>query len=273
MDQNGILLSYFQEFEAAQKALRILGRNGFRRRILLQSSPEGKIFRRDPARRIWVALMIVGGSAISLAAVMLSIFGNFFLFSSTPTWNHLITTLLGFGLGAGLGSLIAAIFFPAVTKNVIEHQENWLRTEELLLILQAPLLSLTSAVQILRDSIESEISIFALHPPREFPEVPILQKLSALALPQIRAHAVQLSKEHQVDLTGNSNQVLLNQLENARQTIHAICGDLSEAVRLEQNMSPVAEWILDNEYLIESHGRDVQINLPKTFYRELPILI
>ena len=37
-------------------------------------------------------------------------------------------------------------------------------------------------------------------------------------------------------------------------------------------MSPVAEWILDNEYLIETHGRDVKLNLPKTFYRELPIL-
>ena len=112
----------------------------------------------------------------------------------------MITTILSFGLGAGLGTLIAAIFFPAVSKNIVEQHENWLRTEESLLILQAPLLSLTSAVQILRDSIETEISIFALHPPREFPEAPVLEKLSALPLPQIRAHAVQLSKEHQVDL-------------------------------------------------------------------------
>ena len=265
MNQNGLLLGYFREYEAAQSALRILGRNGFRRRILLQSSPEGKISRRDPGRRIWIALTITSGFIISIAGVMLSIFGNYFLFTSSPTWNHLITTILSFGLGAGLGTLIAAIFFPAVSKTVVEQHENWLRTEESLLILQAPLLSLTSAVQILRDSIETEISIFALHPSREFPEAPVLQKLSALPLPQIRAHAVQLSKEHQVDLKGNPNQVLLHQLDNARQTIHEICGDLIEAVRLEQNMSPVAEWILDNEYLIETHGRDVQLNLPKIF--------
>jgi len=91
-------------------------------------------------------------------------------------------------------------------------------------------------------------------------------------LPQIRAHAARLSKEHHVDIRGGPSRLLLDQLEIARQTIHTICGDLTEAVRLEQSMSPVAEWILDNEYLIESHGRDVQINLPKSFYRELPSL-
>ena len=272
MNQNGLLLSYFREVEAAQSALRILGKKGFRRRILLQSSPEGRISRRDPARRFRIVLILVGGFIISTVGVILSIFGRFSLFTSSPTWNHLITTIIGFGLGAGLGTLISAIFFPAVSKTVVERHENWLRTEESLLILQAPLLSLTSAVQTLRDSIETEISIFALHPPREFSEAPDLQKLSALPLPQIQEHAVHLSKEHHVDQKGNPSHVLLNQLDDALHTIHAICGDLMEAVRLEQNMSPVAEWILDNEYLIETHGRDVQINLPKTFYRELPIL-
>ncbi len=59
---------------------------------------------------------------------------------------------------------------------------------------------------------------------------------------------------------------LLTKLDDARQNIRAICGDLAEAVRLEQPLGPVAEWILDNEYLIESHGRDVTLNLSKPFY-------
>jgi cyclic beta-1,2-glucan synthetase len=35
---------------------------------------------------------------------------------------------------------------------------------------------------------------------------------------------------------------------------------------------PTAEWLLDNEYLIESNVRDVQINLPWPYYQDLPTL-
>ncbi|MFN2282154.1 MAG: glycosyl transferase, partial [Anaerolineales bacterium] len=69
-----------------------------------------------------------------------------------------------------------------------------------------------------------------------------------------------------------SSSLLLENLKKSRQTIHDICGDLGDSVHLEQNLSPVAEWILDNEYLIESHGRDILINLPKDYYQELPKL-
>jgi len=272
MNQAGLLLSYFPEPGVAQTALRILYRKGFRRRILLQATSDGRIIRRDSSRRFRYILILVGGFIISTASVTLLILGHLPLITSSTVWNHLVITIVGFGLGAVIGKIISEIFFPVVSRAVIERHVNWLRTEESLLILQAPLQSLTSAVQILRDSIETEISIFALHPQREFPEAPDLYKLTAMPLPQIRAHAVQLSKGHHVDLKGNPSRDLLTQLDNARQTIHTICGDLIEAVRLEQSLGPIAEWILDNEYLIESHGRDVKVNLPRTFYRELPVL-
>ncbi|MCJ7513104.1 MAG: hypothetical protein MUO23_09060, partial [Anaerolineales bacterium] len=41
---------------------------------------------------------------------------------------------------------------------------------------------------------------------------------------------------------------------------------------MEQQASPTAEWILDNEYIVESNARDVERNLPARFYRELPAL-
>ena len=83
---------------------------------------------------------------------------------------------------------------------------------------------------------------------------------------------LRLAQEHRVDFQGRSNSALLDQLDQSRQTIHAICSDLTESIRLEQSLNPVAEWILDNEYLIESHGRDVKLNMSKSFYRELPTL-
>ncbi|MGB2897357.1 MAG: hypothetical protein WBB65_14485, partial [Anaerolineales bacterium] len=272
MNQIGLLLSYFREPDAAQNAVRTLGRKGFRRRILLQGIPEGRITRRDPNTRIRNIIIVVSGIITSAASVTLMLADILPQLLSQVTWNCVSFSIIGFGVGALIGWLASARLVPSVSKSVSEQQSSWLRSKESLLILQAPLRSLSTAVQILRDSIETEISIFALHPQRNFPKPPDLHKLTALPLPQIRAHAARLSKEHHVDIRGGPSRLLLDQLETARQTIHTICGDLTEAVRLEQSMSPVAEWILDNEYLIESHGRDVQINLPKSFYRELPSL-
>ncbi len=37
-------------------------------------------------------------------------------------------------------------------------------------------------------------------------------------------------------------------------------------------MSPAAEWLLDNEYIIEGNARKVRLNLPRRYYRQLPVL-
>ena len=37
-------------------------------------------------------------------------------------------------------------------------------------------------------------------------------------------------------------------------------------------MSPAAEWLLDNEYIIEGNARKVLLNLPRRYYRQLPAL-
>ena len=273
MHHTGLLLSYFREPDAAQNALRTLDRKGFRRRILLQGTSEGRITRFDPSRRIRNTLILVGGFIVSTVSVTLSMIGLVPRLTNPTTLNHLVIPIIGFGLGAILGSIISAGLFPIVSRVIIERQVNWLRGEESLLILQAPIRTLSGAVKILRESTESEISIFAMHPRREFPQPLDLRDLTAMPLMRVKTHASRLAQEHQVDFQGGSSGLLLDQLENARETIHAICIDLTESARLEQNLSPVAEWILDNEYLIESHGRDVQLNLPKSFYRELPTLI
>ena len=272
MDQIGLLLSYFREPEAAQEALRTLDRVGFRRRVLLQTTPEGQYTWRDPSRRFRNTLILVGGFVISTISVTLAMIGLIPRLTTPTVLSHLLITLIGFALGAGIGAISSARFFPVVSRDVIKRQEKWLSSEESLLILQGPMRSLSRAVRTLRDSLETEISIFALHPGREFPEPPDLRDLTAMPLPQIMAHASRLAQEHQVDFQGGSSRILLDQLESARQTIHVICSDLTESVRLEQSINPITEWILDNEYLIESHGLDVQLNLPKKFYLELPTL-
>ncbi|TVR90906.1 MAG: glycosyl transferase [Spirochaetaceae bacterium] len=57
-----------------------------------------------------------------------------------------------------------------------------------------------------------------------------------------------------------------------RAWIGPVCRDLSAAVALGQRATPVVEWILDNQYIIDGSIRDVQQNLSRRFYRELPVL-
>jgi cyclic beta-1,2-glucan synthetase len=89
---------------------------------------------------------------------------------------------------------------------------------------------------------------------------------------QIQEHAQRLATDHQVDPNPQRNTELLERLEQARQWVHQVCSDLSEASRLEQSVPPTAEWILDNDYVIESNVRDVQLNLPRRYYQQLPAL-
>ena len=272
MDKAGLLFSFFSSPKAAQTALITLAKIGFRRRILLQVSADGKTTRRDPSRRIRTTLTLVGGFIFSTAGVTLSFIGFFPPLFLLTTWDHLMIFLIGAAVGSGLGWIISSRIFPVIPQQIIESQLKWLHSEESLLIIQAPIKSLARAVKILRDSPETEISIFGLHPSRELPEPTSLQDLVAMPLPQFKTHALRLAREHQVDFQAGSNRGLLDELDKTRKSIHTICSDLTDSVRLEQSLNPVGEWILDNEYLIESHGRDVKLNLPKSFYRELPTL-
>jgi hypothetical protein len=62
-------------------------------------------------------------------------------------------------------------------------------------------------------------------------------------------------------------------LEQACQRIRQVCSDLSETSELEQNTPPTAEWLFDNEYIVESNARrDMRLNLPRHYYQTLPAL-
>ncbi len=88
----------------------------------------------------------------------------------------------------------------------------------------------------------------------------------------MQEHARRMAVENKVDPAPHRNARLLERLRQAREWIHVVCADLSEAALLEQRSTPIAEWILDNEYIIEGNVRDVQQNLSRRFYQALPVL-
>ena len=57
-------------------------------------------------------------------------------------------------------------------------------------------------------------------------------------------------------------------MERLREAYRLIAEDVHEG----RPISPAAEWVLDNFHLIEAEARNVQRDLPATYYRQLPRL-
>ncbi|HUV36206.1 MAG TPA: glycosyl transferase, partial [Patescibacteria group bacterium] len=157
-------------------------------------------------------------------------------------------------------------------RRLLEDHARWLVSEETVLILRTPIETLRSPVAVLRESGEIPPAIFVLHPKRESLAGEAENIGSPLSAVQIPEYAERLAGDQRVDPDARRDIGLLKRLERTRRWIHRACMDLAEASRLGQSTPPTAEWLLDNEYIVESNVREIQRNLPRRYYQELPSL-
>ncbi|MDQ7842063.1 MAG: glucoamylase family protein, partial [bacterium] len=193
-----------------------------------------------------------------------------------PILSGSLSTLVSIFAGGFIGTIFGGVWIRrskyGVERRLLEDHARWLVSGETVLILQAPIETLRFPVAVLRESGDIPPAVFVLHPKRESPIGDVRSPGAPLSPAQIQEHAQRLAMDHKVDPRPRRIAELLRRVENAHQWIHQVCLDLSEASRLEQGAPPTAEWILDNEHVIESNARDVQLNLPRRFYQELPTL-
>ncbi|MBE0504493.1 MAG: glycosyl transferase [Desulfuromonadales bacterium] len=268
----GNLIGYFATPQEARKALRMLARHGFRRTVLVHKDSDGGIHTTDPFlwRRVLAVPLLAalfGGIAGLVARLLLwpqSLFA----------WHHppFLAVIL---VGAGSGVLVALLGLRrsryGVEPKIMRAHARWLVSGESVLILQSPVGSLFRPVTLLRESSDIPPALFVMHPKRDrraevrSPEV-------KLTPAQILEHAQRHAREQQVDPHPQRSSELLQRLKLSRQWARQICEDLTAASQLEQNATPAADWILDNDYILEGNIRDVLLNLPKRFYQQLPVL-
>jgi cyclic beta-1,2-glucan synthetase len=270
--ERGLILSYFGKNNDAERAIEALWRAGFRRVVRLHRKGQGEVSVYSPAVLRHRLLIL----ASALLCLLLGLFAAMQIstwLAGWPPWLRLLgMAVIGAAGGATLGWGMANALFPGFDPLELEKQRRWLAIEEDLILVEAPMDHLVQALPILRQQSEAEPAIFPIHPLRRFTTP--LQAPQAESMPagRLREHAQTLASEQAAGAWTPSGQNLLDRTEKTRGAIHAICDDLRVALRLEQGQSPKAEWLLDNEYIIESHARDVAVNLPHKFYRELPIL-
>src|SRR6187431_364033 len=88
---------------------------------------------------------------------------------------------------------------------------------------------------------------------------------------QLARHAEAIAAQHQVVTTRGSNR-LLAQLNRNEKIIRAF-NRSTVAVDKTRRVTPAAEWLLDNFYLIEEQIQMARRHLPRGYSRELPRLV
>jgi len=267
-----VLIGYFTQQEDGRAALREMIRQGYRRTALVHKDLTGDLHVTDPflgrlAFRVGVVACLSGGVA---AMALLARFG----LSSLPVWGFAVSLALVLGCAA-IGAVASLVRLRrsrhGVEPGIIDDHSRWLMPGESVLILQTPVDSLQRPMALLRESGESHPALFVIHPRRERR---IRERDRAINLPstQIQEHARRHAAEQVIDARPNRSVTLLQRLRRSRLWIRQVCADLSAASQLEQKTTPAADWILDNEYILEGNTRDVLVNLPRKYYLRLPVL-
>ena len=270
--ETGILTGYFAKRDEARGAFKKLQRKGLRRAALVSRTADGNVHTWDPfrLRRIFGAVIafISFGALAGVASIILQ-------------WKAPIMSGAPSALIPGLAGGFAGILFSAawirrsrfgLERSLLEDHARCLVAGETVLILRTPVEKLHSPVAILRESGEIPPAIFILHPKRESLAGEAESLGSPLSVAQIPEYAERLAGDQRVDPDAPPDVGLLKRLERTRRWVHRACTDLAEASRLGQNTPPTAEWLLDNEYIVESNVREIQTNLPRHYYLDLPSL-
>jgi cyclic beta-1,2-glucan synthetase len=88
---------------------------------------------------------------------------------------------------------------------------------------------------------------------------------------QMEQHGKALATSHQLSVGRLRDQLLVRLAENDL-VITETCHLLAAAVKDDRQITPAAEWLLDNFYLIEEQIRTAKKHLPKGYSKELPRL-
>ncbi|MDB5797786.1 MAG: ndvB [Paucimonas sp.] len=89
---------------------------------------------------------------------------------------------------------------------------------------------------------------------------------------QMEQHGAVLAAAHKLS-TGRGRDELLPRLADNESVIIDACSELTEAIKAGRQVTPAAEWLLDNFYLIEEQIQTAKRHLPKNYSKELPRLL
>ena len=272
MKKTGILISYFTEKDEARNAFRALRLSGHRRAAWMRKDSDGKVQTWDPFRLryvFWAAAAVVLFGTLAEAVAML-------LALPAAMSDRFPGALLPVLMGGSLGILVNAAWMRrsrfGIGRALLKKHARWLAPGETVILFQGPIETLHYPYDLLLKSGETPPAVFVMHPHREIAEDDRSTGEALLTPAQLQDHARWLAAEHRVDPKPARDTRLLKRLDQDLGRFQQACLELSEAYRMQNSAPPTSEWLLDNEYIFEGNARDILLNLPRRFYRQLPAL-
>ncbi|MCX6604109.1 MAG: hypothetical protein NTV52_11000, partial [Acidobacteria bacterium] len=165
------------------------------------------------------------------------------------------TLPLGLGLRRGVLWGFRGFVLPGESLVVVETKEG--RAAEVMAVLRRT----------------GHPSVFAMRPGLRFttPTTGLGQRREPTNVASLGECGSELATGHEVEESTRSRS-LLPLLRECEEVIEESRADLAEAARLEYGVSPAAEWLLDNAYLIRSNIADIRHGLPDNHNKILPVL-
>ena len=90
------------------------------------------------------------------------------------------------------------------------------------------------------------------------------------SIERLEQHAASLAAAQRTIEGPSKGRNLLPRVRNNAQALLAAYRNIAETVREKGEITPAAEWLLDNFYLVEEQIRGIRDHLPGSYYRLLP---
>src|ERR1700686_4631923 len=104
------------------------------------------------------------------------------------------------------------------------------------------------------------------------PETPSPIRAELFTVERLEQHAESLAAAQIVtDEPVQGRPLLPRVIENGRVLLEYYQAT-AKAIQREQTITPAAEWLVDNFYIVEEQLREIRDDLPRGFYRRLPKL-
>ena len=126
--------------------------------------------------------------------------------------------------------------------------------------------------RLLQESGIEKAVLFVIRPYLEEPADDRHENRELLSTEQLHRHAISSAASHRPGHPMKPRKSFLSLLGRWEEMIEIVRRDLAEAVELNHSITPVAEWLLDNAYIIQNHIHDIRRNLPSHYHRILPTL-
>ena len=95
-------------------------------------------------------------------------------------------------------------------------------------------------------------------------------RAEVFGIERLEKHAESLAAAQQTTQRPSKGRTLLPRVRENAQVLLAAYRDIADTLRKKSEVTPAAEWLLDNFHIVEEQVRGIRDHLPGGYYRRLP---